>query len=292
MDTAADDDAPALPAEPRPAHESTSLPTDYPAEGGVPQCLAVATKPVKLAQGVWEVQAGLPMEAFWCVNGPDEVTKYNFTPANKGYGKAKTRKKAALAAVLQFHDLQRTAADTLALTDAGRAVPGDTCVWSATWACTGAGNCRRQCGGAGACLPSCSGRCRPREGACSFRVLVTATREQVERGVWHVAAPGSHVQRGTAPDPPQATELRWSGLAKAWAVDKSRSANVAPVVVSTMNRAEVGPGGSGKHVVRHKALAKAKEYHARLARGVAMTDGAARNQNRAGRGRTQHLRAF
>ena len=58
MDTAADDDAPALPAEPRPAHESTSLPTDYPAEGGVPQCLAVATKPVKLAQGVWEVQAG------------------------------------------------------------------------------------------------------------------------------------------------------------------------------------------------------------------------------------------
>ena len=60
----------------------------------MPQCLAVATKPVKLAQGVWEVQAGLPMEAFWCVNGPDEVTKYNFTPANKGYGKAKTRKKA------------------------------------------------------------------------------------------------------------------------------------------------------------------------------------------------------
>eukprot|EP00937_MAST-01D_sp_MAST-1D-sp2_P006489 g6489.t1 len=40
-----------------------------------------------------------------------------------------------------------------------------------------------------------------------------------------------------------------------------------------MNRAEVGPGGSGKHMVRHKALAKAKEYHARLARGVAMTDG-------------------
>ena len=82
----------------------------------MPQCLAAATKPVKLAQGVWEVQAGLPMEAFWCVNGPDEVTKYNFTPANKGYGKAKTRKKAALVAVLQFHQLQRTAADTLALT--------------------------------------------------------------------------------------------------------------------------------------------------------------------------------
>ena len=88
MDTAADDDAPALPAEPRPAHESTSLPTDYPAEGGVPQCLAVATKPVKLAQGVWEVQAGLPMEAFWCVNGPDEVTKYNACPARATVKKA------------------------------------------------------------------------------------------------------------------------------------------------------------------------------------------------------------
>ena len=110
----------------------------------MPQCLAAATKPVKLAQGVWEVQAGLPMEAFWCVNGPDEVTKYNFTPTKNGAGKAKTRKKAALAAVLQFHHLQRTAADTLALTGAGRAVPGDTCVWSATWACTGASNCLRQ----------------------------------------------------------------------------------------------------------------------------------------------------
>ena len=54
---------PALSAEPRPVHESTSLPTDYPARGGVPQCLASATKPVELAPGVWEVQAGLPMEA-------------------------------------------------------------------------------------------------------------------------------------------------------------------------------------------------------------------------------------
>ena len=119
MDTAADDNAPALPTEPRPAHGSTSLPTDHPAEGGVPQCLAVATKPVKLAQGVWEVQAGLPMEAFWCANGPDEVTKYNFTPAKQRYGKAKTRKKAALATVLQFHHLQQAAAGTLALAGAG-----------------------------------------------------------------------------------------------------------------------------------------------------------------------------
>ena len=195
--------------------QSGPLETDYPA-CGVPQCIMAATKPRVVVPGrLWEVHAGLPMEAFWCVNGPDEVTKYNFTPTKNGAGKAKTRKKAALAAVLQFHHLQRTAADTLALTGAGRAVPGDTCVWSATWACTGASNCLRQCGGTGACVCSCSGRCRPHNGACSFRVHATATREQVERGVWLVAAHGSHVRRGTAPDPPQATGLRWSRLAKA-----------------------------------------------------------------------------
>ena len=153
---------PALPAEPRPVHESASLPSDYPAWGGVPQCLAAATEPVQIVPSVWEVQAGLPMEAFWCTSGPPEVTQYNFTPAKRGRGKAKTRKNAALAAVKHIHRSHGTAADTLALTDAGRAVASNTCVWAATWACTGAGNCRRQCGGAGACLPSCSGRCRPR----------------------------------------------------------------------------------------------------------------------------------
>ena len=61
-------------------------------------------------------------------------------------------------------------------------------------------------------------------------------------------------------------------MAKAWAVDKCYSTNVAPVVVAGQNRAEVGPAGHGKHVVRHKVLAKAKEYCARLARGIAMTD--------------------
>ena len=80
---------PALSAEPRPVHESTSLPTDYPARGGVPQCLASATKPVELAPGVWEVQAGLPMEAFWCTTGPPAVTQYNFTHTEHGKGLAK-----------------------------------------------------------------------------------------------------------------------------------------------------------------------------------------------------------
>ena len=45
MDIAAS--GPALPAEPRPVHESASLPSDYPAWGGVPQCLAAATPPGK-----------------------------------------------------------------------------------------------------------------------------------------------------------------------------------------------------------------------------------------------------
>ena len=118
---------PALPAEPRPVHESASLPSDYPAWGGVPQCLAAATEPVELAPTLWEVQAGLPMEAFWCTSGPPEVTQYNFTPALRGKGKAMTRKKAALVAVQQFHRFHETAADTLVLTGAGRAVASNTC---------------------------------------------------------------------------------------------------------------------------------------------------------------------
>ena len=178
MDIAAS--GPALPAEPRPVHESAPLPSDYPAWGGVPQCLAAATEPMEIAPSVWEVQAGLPMEAFWCTSGPPQVTQYDFTPAVMGKGKAKTRKKAALAAVKQIHRSHETAADTLALTDAGRAVASNTCVWSATWACTGAGNCLRQCGGEGACVHDCGHGCSARNGACSFRVHVSATREQVE----------------------------------------------------------------------------------------------------------------
>ena len=77
MDTAAS--GPALPAEPRPVHESAPLPSDYPAWRGVPQCLAAATEPMEIAPSVWEVQAGLPMEAFWCTSGPPQVTQYNFT---------------------------------------------------------------------------------------------------------------------------------------------------------------------------------------------------------------------
>ena len=117
---------PALPAEPRPVHESAPLPSDYPAWGGVPQCLAAATEPVQIVPSAWEVQAGLPMEAFWCTSGPPQVTQYNFTPAKQGKGKAKTRKKAALAAVKQIHRSHGTAADTLALTDAG-----SPCPWAA-----------------------------------------------------------------------------------------------------------------------------------------------------------------
>ena len=111
MDTT--ENAPALPAEPRSVQESIALPTDYPARGGVPQCIAAAAKPVLLAPGIWEVQAGLGMEAFWCIHGPEEVTKYNFRPANKRQGKARTRKKVALAVVHQFHSLYRTAAEVV-----------------------------------------------------------------------------------------------------------------------------------------------------------------------------------
>ena len=41
----------ALAAVPRGVQESGPLACDYPARGGVPQCLAAATKPIELAPG-------------------------------------------------------------------------------------------------------------------------------------------------------------------------------------------------------------------------------------------------
>ena len=95
----------ALAAVPRGVQESGPLACDYPARGGVPQCLAAATKPIEKAPGIWDVQAGLPMEAFWCAHGPQEVTGYNFTPTAKGKGKAKMRRGAGPACIVQVHAL-------------------------------------------------------------------------------------------------------------------------------------------------------------------------------------------
>ena len=100
----------ALPSLARPASESGPLAADYPA-CGVPQSLMAAAKPRELVPGrVWEVPCCLPMEAFWCVHGPPQVTEYNFRVKNCGRGHARTSKKAALAALQQHHALSRARA--------------------------------------------------------------------------------------------------------------------------------------------------------------------------------------
>ena len=220
---------------------SCALPADYPA-CGVPQCIMAAAKPRVVVPGrLWEVHAGLPMEAFWCAHGPECVTLYNF---NMPTGtRQPPRKGKPLATVLCYHARFRTAADTLQLTEAGEAQHNDTTVWAETYACKGGGNCLK------------------RRGKCSVKVHITATRKQAMDGLWSVSLEGSHVAKGSTAVPPAV--LKQSRLSKAWAVDKCHSANVAPVVVATQNRAEVGPAGHGKHVVRHKKLAKAKEHCAR-----------------------------
>ena len=79
-----------------------------------------AAKPRVVVPGrLWEVHAGLPMEAFWCAHGPECVTLYNF---NMPTGtRQPTRKGKPLATVLCYHARFRTAADTLQLTEAGEA---------------------------------------------------------------------------------------------------------------------------------------------------------------------------
>ena len=63
----------ALPAQARPVSQSGPLTSDYPA-CGVPQCLIAAAKPRVVVPGsLWEVHAGLAMEAFMCCHGPHEV---------------------------------------------------------------------------------------------------------------------------------------------------------------------------------------------------------------------------
>ena len=88
-----------------------------------------ATKPRVVVPGrLWEVHAGLPMEAFWCAHGPAGVTLYNFaTPRG---ARQPTRKRKPLAMVKQHHARFRTAADTLQLTGAGQAQHDDTVVWA------------------------------------------------------------------------------------------------------------------------------------------------------------------
>ena len=245
------DSAAALPAQARPVSHSGPLETDYPA-CGVPQCIMAATKPRVVIPGrLWEVHAGLPMEAFWCAHGPAGVTLYNFAMPSTTGARQPTRKRKPLAMVKQHHARFRTAADTLQLTEAGQAQHDDTVVWAETYACKGDGNCLK------------------RRGKCSVTVHITATRKQARDGLWSVLLGGSHVAKGSTAEPP--ARLRMSRLCMAWALDKA-ACGQPPVVVATQNRAEVGPSGSGKHVVRRAQLARAKEYRAALCRGVASTD--------------------
>ena len=150
------DSAAALPAQARPVSHSGPLETDYPA-CGVPQCIMAATKPRVVVPGrLWEVHAGLPMEAFWCAHGPAGVTLYNFaTPRG---ARQPTRKRKPLAMVKQHHARFRTAADTLQLTGAGQAQHDDTVVWAETYACKGDGNCLKR-----------RGKCS--EGFCGYESL-------------------------------------------------------------------------------------------------------------------------
>ena len=118
-----------------------------------------AAKPRVVVPGrLWEVHAGLPMEAFWCAHSPECVTLYNF---NMPTGtRQPTRKGKPLATVLCYHARSRTAAGTLQLTEAGEAQHNDTIVWAETYACKGDGNCLK------------------RRGKCSVKVHITATRKQ------------------------------------------------------------------------------------------------------------------
>ena len=164
------DSAAALPAQARPVSHSAALATDYPSCGGVPQCIMAAAKPRVVVPGrLWEVHAGLPMEAFWCAHGPADVTLYNFAMPSTTWARQPTRKGKPLATVLRYHARFRTAADTLQLTEAGEAQHNDTIVWAETYACKGDGNCLK------------------RRGKCSVKVHITATRKQAMDGLWSVA---------------------------------------------------------------------------------------------------------
>ena len=123
------DSAAALPAQARPVSHSAALATDYPSCGGVPQCIMAAAKPRVVVPGrLWEVHAGLPMEAFWCAHGPADVTLYNFAMPSTTGARQPTRKGKPLATVLRYHARFRTAADTLQLTEAGEAQHNGTVV--------------------------------------------------------------------------------------------------------------------------------------------------------------------
>ena len=64
------DSAAALPAQARPVSHSAALATDYPACGGVPQCIMAAAKPRVVVPGrLWGEERGPPTYWSWCPPG-------------------------------------------------------------------------------------------------------------------------------------------------------------------------------------------------------------------------------
>ena len=68
-----------------------------------------ATKPRVVIPGrLWEVHAGLPMEAFWCADGPAGVTLYNFaTPRGARQPTRKRKGRPAPAALIVDQTFRR-----------------------------------------------------------------------------------------------------------------------------------------------------------------------------------------
>ena len=259
-----------LPAAARPAGAGAAERADYPS-CCVPACVAAAPPPQRVCSTLWRVHQGLALEAFFSCSGPPAVTGYNFVAGKQHKGRVLKKSGEPLAAVVRHHAMGASLADGLRLTEAGGKVRPEVLVYNCTYVCKGDGNCVRRCGGAGACVAGCQAGCkaRPSAGArCSVRVIVSATAAEARQGVWSVSIAGAH-NAAAAAEPPK--ELAATALAKLMALAKA-SSGALPITVAAQAQAAVGPGASSKHVVPHRAIARRKEHHAKVSRGVAPTD--------------------
>ena len=172
----------------------------------------------------WNIPQGHAVHEFITANGIHEIVQYNWyhqkTARNfEQYVRLQPVQEPHPARNLRVVDL----ADTMSLTDEGRAVVGrkgysDVEVYKLVLRCTGKGhnvpkreidvcNCQHRCGGLGHCVDGCEDE-KVRYHGCSVRINITRTLGQVQEGVVQVSMHGSHVPAGETPIPPALTHLR------------------------------------------------------------------------------------
>ena len=159
------------------------------------QLASTAGTAIKLSDTAWLVPQGLAFETFLYSSGPPEISRYNFNLVLRRQKPELMRRQPSQPGG------GYNPSDTLVLQPLGvetRAINPTTICWREEWACSGKSanrkmppNCYHLCGGISACLPDCTQSTEAHHN-CSFRIIVTASLEDVRHNRRRVEVQGAH----------------------------------------------------------------------------------------------------